>query len=260
MFQINILPFASIAFQAGNGQQERSSGSAWWLWLLLILIVAVILWLVFRRRNQAGSEPSGRAAETAQFDESEIDTPAAPVRVKATVLEDDGAVPAAEALQEAEWEPELPDEAEAEPAAAAESAAVSSDVPAEEAPAGSAPVSDDVPLDETEAEPAAAEETPAFSEQPAAEEDAPASPAASDKLTKIEGIGPKIQSVLNAAGIHTFAQLRDMDPEKIREILTDSGIRLADPTTWPEQARLASLGKTDELKAYQDTLKGGRAV
>ena len=31
-----------------------------------------------------------------------------------------------------------------------------------------------------------------------------------------------------------------------------------DPTTWPEQIALAAAGKMDELKAWQEDLKGGR--
>jgi large subunit ribosomal protein L21 len=35
-------------------------------------------------------------------------------------------------------------------------------------------------------------------------------------------------------------------------------LRIADPTTWPKQASLLADGKLDELKKYQDSLKGGR--
>ncbi|GIV31475.1 MAG: hypothetical protein KatS3mg029_0826 [Saprospiraceae bacterium] len=80
-------------------------------------------------------------------------------------------------------------------------------------------------------------------------------------MKKIEGIGPKIASILNEAGINTFAELAATDPEKIREILVAQGSRyqMHDPSTWPQQAALAAEGKWDELKAYQETLKGGRA-
>ena len=81
-----------------------------------------------------------------------------------------------------------------------------------------------------------------------------------DDLKIIEGIGPKIDSILKNAGVNTFSQLSELKPEKIMEILTDADIRLADSTTWPEQARLAALGKMDELQTYQDSLKGGRVV
>ena len=77
-------------------------------------------------------------------------------------------------------------------------------------------------------------------------------------LTLIEGIGPKIQSVLQAAGIKTFAQLAQMAPEKIKELITEAGIRLGVTDTWPKQAKLAAEGKMEELKALQDKLQGGR--
>jgi predicted flap endonuclease-1-like 5' DNA nuclease len=82
-----------------------------------------------------------------------------------------------------------------------------------------------------------------------------------DDLKVIEGIGPKISSLLQAAGITTFAQLAATDVSRLKEIIAQAGLSaLADPTTWPEQASLAAAGKWDELKALQDTLKGGRRV
>jgi len=79
-------------------------------------------------------------------------------------------------------------------------------------------------------------------------------------LTLLEGIGPKIASVLQTAGITTFAQLAGADLGHIEQILQDAGLRLADPSTWAEQARLAAEGKWDELKVLTDGLKGGRRV
>lgn len=81
-----------------------------------------------------------------------------------------------------------------------------------------------------------------------------------DKLTKIEGIGPKIEGLLKDAGITTFALLSETDPEKIREILLAAGNRykMHNPTTWPKQAAMAAADKWDELKEYQDILDGGK--
>jgi predicted flap endonuclease-1-like 5' DNA nuclease len=81
-----------------------------------------------------------------------------------------------------------------------------------------------------------------------------------DDLTTIEGIGPKIKSILHAAGVKTFSDLAAMEPEQIKEIITNAGLRLADTTTWPDQARLAASGEMDKLQIYQDSLKGGRVV
>ncbi len=78
-----------------------------------------------------------------------------------------------------------------------------------------------------------------------------------DDLKKVEGIGPKIESVLNEAGITTFAELAKTDPAKISEIITDvRGNHV--PDTWPKQAELAAEGKWDELQKWQDELDGGR--
>jgi len=79
-----------------------------------------------------------------------------------------------------------------------------------------------------------------------------------DDLTKIEGIGPKVSSTLTAFGITTFKQLARLKAEVIKEILVKAGNRISNPTTWPEQARLAAAGKWKELADYQAELKGGR--
>ena len=81
-----------------------------------------------------------------------------------------------------------------------------------------------------------------------------------DDLTLIEGIGPKINQLCHAAGIHTFADLAQTDVSRLQAILDEAKLRIADPGTWPEQARLAAAGDLEALKAYQDSLKGGRAV
>jgi len=83
-------------------------------------------------------------------------------------------------------------------------------------------------------------------------------PSAPDDLQMIEGIGPKIAAMLQAHGITTFAQLAATDVERLRDIMLAANLRIADPTTWPQQAALAAAGKWDELRALQDSLKGGR--
>jgi len=84
--------------------------------------------------------------------------------------------------------------------------------------------------------------------------------AEKEDLTAIEGIGPKVQELLNEAGIVNYDQLAATPVSRLEEILDAAGprYRMADPTTWPEQARLAADGKWDELQKYQDDLKGGR--
>ena len=79
-----------------------------------------------------------------------------------------------------------------------------------------------------------------------------------DDLKRIEGIGPKISTVLQEAGIRTFAQLAEIDMSRLEQIIKEGGIRIAYPRTWPEQARLAAAGEWAELEALQGDLKGGR--
>lgn len=103
--------------------------------------------------------------------------------------------------------------------------------------------------------PAAKADAPAKAE---AQASAKAKPHAADDLEAIEGIGPKIAGVLKAAGITNFAELAAADASQLNEILQGANLRLADPTTWPEQAQLAADGKWDEFKELQNSLKGGR--
>ncbi|MFN8357008.1 MAG: hypothetical protein U0Y10_21320 [Spirosomataceae bacterium] len=88
----------------------------------------------------------------------------------------------------------------------------------------------------------------------------PASPVIPDDLKVVEGIGPKIEQLLHDAGILTFRHLAATSPDKLTEILRNAGPRfqIHDPTTWPQQAELAGNGKWDELKKWQDELKGGK--
>ena len=92
---------------------------------------------------------------------------------------------------------------------------------------------------------------------------APKKAAASkgDKLTTVEGIGPKIETLLNEEGISTFADLADAKIETLTAVLEKAGPRfkMHKPDTWPQQAALARDGKMDELKALQDELNGGQA-
>jgi predicted flap endonuclease-1-like 5' DNA nuclease len=79
-----------------------------------------------------------------------------------------------------------------------------------------------------------------------------------DDLKRVEGIGPKISGLLQAAGIKTFAQLAETDVGRLEQIVRQAGITIADPTTWPEQAALAAAGEWEKLEVLQDKLKGGR--
>ncbi|MFK8006850.1 MAG: hypothetical protein AB8H03_10775 [Saprospiraceae bacterium] len=76
----------------------------------------------------------------------------------------------------------------------------------------------------------------------------------------IEGIGPKIESLLKEGGIKTWKELSESTPEEIQVILDAAGSRykLANPGTWPKQAKMADDGDWTGLKIYQDKLKGGK--
>lgn len=84
----------------------------------------------------------------------------------------------------------------------------------------------------------------------------PAGPA--ERLESIEGIGPKVASLLHQAGIRTFAQLSEANVEQLNQILKDNHLNFIDPATWPEQARLAADGRWQDLEVLQNELKGGR--
>ena len=81
-----------------------------------------------------------------------------------------------------------------------------------------------------------------------------------DDLKLVEGIGPKIEGLLNEAGIHTWSDLANADLAKIQAILEEAGprYRMHDPATWAKQAGLAAQGKWEELETYQSQLQGGK--
>jgi len=101
-------------------------------------------------------------------------------------------------------------------------------------------------------------EPPVVVQVPAAE--AVPAPPEPDDLKRIEGIGPKISDLLQAAGIMTFVQLAATDVEQLEQIVKEAGIRLAYPSTWPEQAGLAAAGEWEALEKLQEELKWGRRV
>jgi len=84
--------------------------------------------------------------------------------------------------------------------------------------------------------------------------------AEKDDLKKIEGIGPKIASILTAKGIPTFQKLSKASVSVLENILKEAGPRYSmhKPGSWPQQAKLADEGKWEELKKLQDKLNGGR--
>jgi predicted flap endonuclease-1-like 5' DNA nuclease len=82
----------------------------------------------------------------------------------------------------------------------------------------------------------------------------------SDDLKVIEGIGPKIESILKAAGIENWHDLAEASVTNLKGVMEQAGsrYRLNDPSTWPEQARLLTNSEWDKFKIYTDYLIGGR--
>jgi len=234
-------------------------------------------------RAQAAADAADSEALTTASDES-VAAEAAP-EVDAAPADDASseadAAPAEEAAAEAAVEEATeeavadtaPDAAEEQPAVEAETteevAAEAAEEVAEQAeaatkdaaPAEEAPAAEDAPA---EAEAAAeVEEAPVEEAAPEAEEEAPAEDAApeaaasddSDKLTTLKGVGPKYATILNEAGITTYAQLAEKTVEDLQQIITDAGSTTAgNEETWPEQARLLAAGDQAAFDAYVESL------
>lgn len=81
-----------------------------------------------------------------------------------------------------------------------------------------------------------------------------------DDLAILEGIGPKINELLHANGIRSFADLSRASVPELLEILERGGphFQLANPGSWARQAALASENRWGELKRLQEELIGGR--
>lgn len=87
-------------------------------------------------------------------------------------------------------------------------------------------------------------------------------PVQHDDLKLVEGIGPKIEELLNKEGIMTFRQLSEASYERLSDILRAAGSRfqMHDPGSWPRQGELAADGKWEELREWQDELNKGRTT
>ncbi|MEE9309891.1 MAG: helix-hairpin-helix domain-containing protein [Cocleimonas sp.] len=81
-----------------------------------------------------------------------------------------------------------------------------------------------------------------------------------DDLKVIEGIGPKIEAVLNKNGITTFDQLYKTERDTLKDFLDDAGsqFQMHEPESWPHQAGMAAHGDWEELRIYQEFMDGGR--
>lgn len=226
----------------------QEGGISVWVWIILILIIVVLLLWWLGRQEERG----GERGETPVTRVESAEPPVVATR---------GELPPLESVPLTETTPEVVETVETKTVQTF------------------APEADDLKVDEQEAEATveAIEEAPGTGAFEFAPPEAPpaepvpgpqegfpdlgvekAGPAQLEDLEIIEGIGPKIASVLRAAGVDTYAQLAAMQPAEIADILHAAGLRLFDARTWPEQARLAMEGKWDEFKALTDSLRGGR--
>ena len=78
-------------------------------------------------------------------------------------------------------------------------------------------------------------------------------------LRRIEGIGPKIEAALQAAGYTTYAKVAGASVTDLREALAASGIKFAPAaTSWADQAQYLVDGDETGFAEYQDYLVGGQ--
>lgn len=88
------------------------------------------------------------------------------------------------------------------------------------------------------------------------DDDVPTDFGTSDNLQAINGIGEKISSVLQDAGISTWETLSMTSPERLRVVLDEAGLNNIYPTSWPEQARLLVHREFSKLKKYKQHIGG----
>ncbi len=240
---------AGLAVQGAYVPGQESTRRFPWLWLILILVlIAVVIWWLLRRPKR----------------ESEANLPVAP-RIPDAVAKP--AMPAAPAMPA----PSAAVAAMPAPEAAPEVSFPEADMPAVSMPEVEMP---EVAMPEVEmpevAMPAVSEPGLGLAEAETPIAVAPAAVApllaatvpagAGDDLTRIEGVGPKVSSVLHEAGVTSFAALAAADAGDLRRILRGAGLRLSDPASWPEQARLAAAGDWEGLEQLQAQLVAGRYV
>lgn len=82
-----------------------------------------------------------------------------------------------------------------------------------------------------------------------------------DDLERIDGIGPRIRTALDAAGIRTFRQLARADEERLRSALQDQRLTFAPSLpTWSRQAAYLAEGDEAGHGAFTSRLVAGREI
>ncbi|WP_199555659.1 helix-hairpin-helix domain-containing protein [Sandaracinobacteroides hominis] len=81
-----------------------------------------------------------------------------------------------------------------------------------------------------------------------------------DQLEAIEGVGPQIAELFHKNGVHRFGQIAAMSPADISKMLAAGGsnFTIAQPFTWPFQAKLLENGWIAEFLTVGQKLTAGR--
>ncbi len=93
--------------------------------------------------------------------------------------------------------------------------------------------------------------------QKTAEADALKAALKGDDFKIIEGVGPKVTSLLHDNGIFSFQDLAEKSYDELKALMMANRQYLAKPHNWAQQAQLAAEGKMEELEALKATLKAG---
>jgi predicted flap endonuclease-1-like 5' DNA nuclease len=218
---------AAIFLILNNVVRRAAALADWWL-IVLLLAVALLIWAYgwLRDRRTAAAEP---------------------VEIEPVVWE--RPAPAVRAIPQAAPVAAPPSPAPAPEPAVAPDAEVRVEAPAPVVEMAAPP------------SPAPAPEPEAAAPPNAEVRAAPPAPKSSqpDDLKVVEGIGPKFEKALHAAGIRTFEQLSKASEADLHAAVEAAGMRFAPSIpTWAEQAAYCARGDWDGLKAFQDTLKAGR--
>src|SRR5690606_21998246 len=92
-----------------------------------------------------------------------------------------------------------------------------------------------------------------------AEDEARAAEPEPQDRQRTEGIGPKSEAVLQAAGVTTYARLAASCEAELREVVAGGGSTAAPAAaTWAHPARYLVDGDEAGLEEYQDCLVGGQ--
>jgi predicted flap endonuclease-1-like 5' DNA nuclease len=234
------LPLAAPIFVYLAQAGDTSPGTPLWVIAIIVILILLLFWWGVTRPSAAARPSSPPEASSPPQHEHR---PAADTPPPATVAAMPASEPVAPQPTAGAWAEAAPPMSMVE-AAPADLALVDEEV------------SPDVAVSLPPVEPVAAMETADALAEATLDMDMPE--AAPDNLELIEGIGPRIASILQAAGITTFDELARADVSRLEAIVRDAGLRLAFPESWSEQARLAAAGDWQALEAFQDQLKGGR--